>query len=484
MASSKQEDGEVSSSRGGPRSDRPKRRTFTAAYKKRILNEYDGLTGAGERGALLRREGLYHSHIQKWREAQEQGAREALEGRPAGRPAAAETDADNERLRRENERLTAELARTKAALEVGGKSARALGTDLRERGFRQETRQIVDEAFTSLVPLTSVKVACDLLGLSRATMYRRRHPTPSTDIPSRTPAVHPAALDDTERERLLELLNSDRFVDKSAAQVWATLLDEGVYLASVSTMYRLLRARAQTVERRAQATHPARKKPELLATRPNEIWSWDITKLTGPARGVYFDLYVILDIFSRKAIHFEVHPTENGELAKAFLEHAVAANGRVRPIAVHADRGTSMTSQPVAALLAYLNIDQSHSRPHVSNDNPYSEAQFKTLKYCPAFPGRFGSLQDARVFCDVFFAYYNNEHRHSGIALHTPASVHDGTAHEIQARRAQVLDAAYAAHPERFHRRPTPPALPTRAWINQPPAIIETEEALPTNQAA
>ncbi|WP_261568423.1 IS3 family transposase [Frankia gtarii] len=335
-----------------------------------------------------------------------------------------------------------------------------------------------------LVPLTSIKAACDLLGMSRATVYRRRHPAQSTERPPRAPAIHPAALDGTERERLLELLNSDRFVDKSAAQVWATLLDDGVYLASVSTMYRLLRARHQTGERRAQAAHPTRKKPELLATRPNEIWSWDITKLTGPVRGVYFDLYVILDIFSRKAIHFEVHPTENGELAKAFLEHAVTANGGLRPNAVHADRGTSMTSQPVAALLAYLNIDQSHSRPHVSNDNPYSEANFKTLKYCPAFPGRFGSLQDARVFCEVFFSYYNNEHRHSGIALHTPASVHDGTAHEIQARRAQVLDAAYLANPERFHRRPTPPALPTKAWINQPPAIIETEETLPTDQAA
>ena len=294
----------------------------------------------------------------------------------------------------------------------------------------------------------------------------------------RTPAAHPAALDDGERGRILDELNSGRFVDKSAAQVWAVLLDEGVYLGSVSTMYRLLRENDQTRERRAQASHPAKKKPELLATGPNQVWSWDITKLAGPVRGAYFDLYVILDIFSRKAIHFEVHPTENGALAKAFIENAVAANGGVRPDFVHADRGTSMTSQPVAGLLAGLNIEQSHSRPRVSNDNPYSEANFKTLKYCPAFPGRFGSIQDARAFCAIFFDYYNNEHRHSGVGLHTPASVHDGTAYEIRARRAEVLDAAYAAHPERFRRRPAPPKLPAKAWINQPPKTIETEEVL------
>lgn len=344
---------------------------------------------------------------------------------------------------------------------------------------------MIDEAFAGLEPVTSTKTACDLLGVSRATVYRQRRPVPPpVERAPRTPAVHPAALDSRERGRVLETLNDDRFVDKSAAQVWAILLDEGVYLASISTMYRLLRAHDQTRERRAQATHPAKKKPELLATGPNQVWSWDITKLAGPVRGWYFDLYVILDIFSRKVIHFEVHPTETGELAKRFIENAVAANGGVRPRSIHADRGTSMTSQSVAGLLAYLNIDQSHSRPHVSNDNPYSEATFKTLKYCPAFPGRFGSIQDARAFCAVFFSYYNNEHRHSGIGLHTPASVHDGTAYVIQIRRAAVLDAAYAANPERFRRRPTPPKLPTAVWINQPPKMIESEAPPHTDQAA
>jgi putative transposase len=344
---------------------------------------------------------------------------------------------------------------------------------------------VIDDAVAELAPVTSTKTACALLGKSRATLYRRRRPKPAVGRPPRTPAAaHPAALSDAEREQLLAVLDSERFVDKSAAQIWAILLDEGVYLASISTMYRLLREHGQTAERRAQAAHPAKKKPELLATGPSQVWSWDITKLAGPVRGLYFDLYVILDIFSRKVVHFEIHPTENGELAKAFIETAVAANGGVRPDAVHADRGTSMTSQSVAALLAYLGIDQSHSRPHVSNDNPYSEANFKTLKYCPAFPGRFGSIQDTRAFCEVFFAYYNNEHRHSGIGLHTPATVHDGTAHQIRLRRAEVLDAAYAANPERFRRRPAPPALPTTVWINQPPATIETEEAPHANRAA
>ena len=200
----------------------------------------------------------------------------------------------------------------------------------------------------------------------------------------------------------------------------------------------------------------------------DQVWSWDITKLKGPARGIWYLLYVIIDIYSRKAIHWEAWPTENGTLAKEFIEHAIEANGGIAPQAVHADRGTSMTSNTVAGLYARLGIDQSHSRPHVSNDNPYSEAQFKTLKYCPAFPGTFGSLQDARAFCGVFFTYYNHEHRHSGIGLHTPYSVHTGTAAAIQDKRQAVLNAACAANPRRFTRRPRAPKMPVTAWINKP----------------
>jgi putative transposase len=288
-----------------------------------------------------------------------------------------------------------------------------------------------------------------------------------------------------EREQVLAVLDSPRFADKSPGQVWAILLDEGVYLCSQATMYRLLRERGQSGERRAQAVRPATVKPELEADGPNQVWSWDITKLKGPVRGVYYLLYVIIDIFSRKAVHWEIWPTENGTLAKEFLQNAIAANGGIRPGSVHADRGTSMTSNTVTGLLALLGIDQSHSRPHVSNDNPYSEAQFKTLKYCPSFPGRFGSIEDANVFCAQFFTYYNHEHRHSGIGMHTPASVHDGTAAAIQARRVATLHEAFLAHPERFRgRRPYPPPLPTRVWINQPPATLQTENPPQTTQVA
>jgi putative transposase len=252
--------------------------------------------------------------------------------------------------------------------------------------------------------------------------------------------------------------------------VWARLLDDGVYLCSISTMYRLLTIVGENRERRRQRTHPARTKPELIATAPNRVWSWDITKLQGPERGVHYELFVIIDIFSRYVVDWMVAPAETGDLAKEFIEAAIATQGINRgQLAIHADRGTSMTSKPVAQLLVDLGVARSHSRPHVSNDNPYSEANFKTLKYCPAFPGRFGSIHDARAFCTVFFDHYNHVHRHTGIGLHTPASVHYGTADEIRAQRAVTLAAAYDANPARFrHQRPTPPRLPTVAWINEP----------------
>jgi len=325
--------------------------------------------------------------------------------------------------------------------------------------------------------------ACQVLGKSRATLYRQRNPAPPSQAP-REPFHHPAELSEEERARVLEVLDSPRFTDKSPGQVYAILLDEGTYLCSEATMYRLLRERGQSGERRAQATHPAKKKPELMAEAPSQVWSWDITKLKGPARGIYYLLYVILDIFSRKVIGWEIWPTENGTLAKEFITRAIEANGGIAPGAIHADRGTSMTSNTVAGLLAILGIEQSHSRPHVSDDNPYSESQFKTLKYCPAFPGQFGSIEDARVFCTPFFDYYNNHHRHSGIAMHTPASVHDGTAVKIHARRIATLHAAYLARPERFRSRPYPPSLPARAWINQPPPTLQTTTSPQTTEAA
>jgi putative transposase len=326
---------------------------------------------------------------------------------------------------------------------------------------------VIDDHFDDLAEVTCTCRAVQLLGRSRATHYRRQLPVFGPPPPRPAPAN---ALSEPERERILAMLRCEAFCDLAPAQVWARLLDDGVFLCSISTMYRLLAAAGENRERRRQRTHPAKKRPELIARGPNEVWSWDITKLRGPTRGVYYELFVIIDIYSRYVVDWIVAPAETGALAKDFIDRAIATQSIARnQLTLHADRGTSMTSKPVSQLLVDLGVARSHSRPHVSNDNPYSEAAFKTLKYCPAFPSSFGSIQDARAFCETFFAYYNHEHRHSGIGLHTPASVHYGTATEIRAERARTLDAAYAANPARFrHRPPTPPKLPTEAWINDP----------------
>jgi putative transposase len=332
---------------------------------------------------------------------------------------------------------------------------------------------VINPAVEEVAEHLGVAAACALLGRSRASHYRAMNPSPPRPrVPRPTPANK---LTPAERAQVLTVLTSARFADKSVAQVWATLLDEGTYLCSMSTMHRILREHEMAGERRRQATHPARARPELVATGPGQVWSWDITKLRGPDRGVYYDLYVVLDIFSRFVVAWTVAAREDAEVAKNMLEHAMGVHGV--PEAVHADRGTSMTSKPVAQLLVDLGVARSHSRPHVSNDNPYSEAAFKTLKYAPVFPGRFGSLADAGAFAEQFFSYYNHEHRHAGIGLHTPASVHHGTAGQIRAHRQSTLDAAYTTRPERFgHRPPQAPALPSAAWINQPSqeALIQT----------
>ena len=334
---------------------------------------------------------------------------------------------------------------------------------------------MIAECFNAIEPMLGTRAACAAVGRSPATHYRRQAPPKP-----RSAISWPALLNKLSNEemgQILDVLRSPRFVDLSPAQVFHVPLDEGTYLASVSSYYRLLRAAGEVRERRRQATHPPRVRPELVARRPLVVWSWDITKLKGPRRGEYYDLYVVLDIFSRYVVAWCVAPSESGELAKELIADAVVQQ-RVAPgqLTVHADRGSSMTSNPVVELLAFLGIARTHSRPHVSNDNPYSEAQFKTLKYCPAFPERFGCIEDARAFCETFFAYYNHEHRHSGVGYHTPASVHYGTATEVRAQRQVTLDAAYAANPARFrHRHPEPPKLPTVAWINEP-----TEDAAHT----
>jgi putative transposase len=316
--------------------------------------------------------------------------------------------------------------------------------------------------------------ACSALGRSRATHYRRHPVTPPAPRPDPVPhrdRHQPAALSPAERERILKILHSDRFADAAPAQVWATLLDEGTYLCSQRTMYRLLKDKhGHVTDRRNQATHPPKVKPELVAHTPNTVWTWDITKLKGPTKWTYYYLYVVIDIYSRYVVGWMLADRESSELAKTLLTETARKEGVTRDqLTIHADRGSSMASKPVAFLLADLGITKSHSRPRVSNDNPYIESHFKTFKYCPTFPGSFGSLAEARRFCADFFQTYNHHHRHSGIGLMTPAMVHLGQAEQVRAQRATVLDAAHAAHPERFRRgHPKPPDLPTPAWINKP----------------
>jgi len=336
-----------------------------------------------------------------------------------------------------------------------------------------------------LIPTTGEAMACRVLGSTRGALRRQRLRTLVASIMGppapRQPRASPLALSDAERQLVLDTLGSERFADTAPASVHATLLDEGCYLGSVRTMYRLLKAHSACGERRRQRRHTAYAKPELLATGANQVWSWDITKLKGPAKWTYFHLYVILDIFSRYVVGWLIAERECSVLAKQLIEDT-AQRQNIEPgtLSLHADRGSSMRSKPVAGLLIDLDITKSHSRPYTSDDNPYSEAQFKTLKYRPDFPERFGSIEDARAHCQTFFAWYNDEHRHSGIAYMTPHSVHHGLAHELITTRQVALDVAFAAYPNRFKgRRPTPAKLPTAAWINPPPKK-ETEAEIPT----
>jgi len=306
---------------------------------------------------------------------------------------------------------------------------------------------------------------CAALGLSRASLYRRR-----IERPASLPRRSNRALPPEERLAVRDLLNEERFADQSPAEVWATRLDEGHYDCSERTMYRILAEHQEVRERRDQLRHPRYAAPELLATGPNQLWSWDITKLRGPEKGVYFHLYVILDVYSRYVVGWMVAEKESATLAERLIAETCRRQGIERgQLTIHADRGSSMKSKAVALLLVDLGVIRSHSRPHVSDDNPFSEAHFKTLKYRPTFPDRFGSLVDARAFCCSFFAWYNLEHHHSGIALHTPHDVHHGLATACAARRGDVLAAAFLAHPERFpHGLPKPPQLSAAVWINMP----------------
>jgi putative transposase len=329
---------------------------------------------------------------------------------------------------------------------------------------------MIDQAVAELQAVVGVRGGCEAVGEAQARWYRRHRQSPPPKRPEQLSSPQPRALSEVERKELRRVLNCEEFVDEAPATVYAKLLDQGVYLASVPTMYRVLRDHDEVHERRRQATHPAAMKPELLATKPNEVYSWDITKLLGPVKWTYYYLYVLIDIFSRYVPGWMLAHAENAHLAKALLADTAAKQG-ITPgqLTIHADRGSPMTAKPVAFLLANLGVTKSHSRPHCSNDNPYSESQFRTMKYRLTFPDRFGSFQDAHAFCGRFFRWYNDEHRHSGIGFHTPADVHYGRAELVRARRADVLTAAYTQHPERFVRKPPqPPALPTAVWINEP----------------
>jgi len=331
------------------------------------------------------------------------------------------------------------------------------------------------DAVLLLSVTVGIESACDALGVARASFYRQRPvlgPTLSAHPPA-PPVARPTparALDAEEIQAVRAVLNSQRFQDCSPAAIHATLLDEGQYLCSAQTMYRVLEQDGATRERRDQLTHPQYHKPELLASAPNQLWSWDITKLRGPAKWTYFYLYVILDVFSRYVVGWMVAPRESAELAKKLIEESCEKQN-IQPshLTLHADRGSAMRSKPVALLLADLSVTKTHSRPYTSNDNPYSESQFRTMKYRPEFPDRFGCIQDSRAFCQTFFPWYNDEHRHSGIGMMSPSMVHHGAAVSIRENRQLVLDAAYRHHPERFVRRPpSPPQLPKEVWINKP----------------
>jgi len=345
------------------------------------------------------------------------------------------------------------------------------------------------QTIAEVSPQLGIAPTCAALNFPRASYYRALSPKSkmgggpiSTRVERIDPGANqsvvfsPRALQPEERRAVLDVLHEARFADLAPSEVYATLLDEGRYLCSERTMYRILAENHEVRERRAQLRHPHYAAPELLATRPNQLWSWDITKLLGPTKWSYFHLYVILDVFSRYVVGWMVADRESATLAERLIAETCARQKIERDqLTLHADRGSSMKSKPVALLLADLGVTKTHSRPHVSNDNPFSESHFKTLKYRPDFPERFGSPQDARHHCADFFPWYNCEHHHVGLGLLTPHDVHYGLAASRHAERALVLAAAQARHPERFPRgTPRPPPLPTEVWINKPTPPKET----------
>ncbi|WP_405485256.1 IS3 family transposase [Nocardia sp. NBC_00511] len=468
-----------------PRSGGGKRRSFTPAQKLAHLVAYDRACEDGTGGgAYLRSVGLYSSSIVEWRKQRDAGV---LQGKSPGEKVGKLTpeQAEIARLKRENDRLNKRLTTTEAALDIMGKAHALLQTISESGGARAATEQTLSYTYTTLADSgVTTRRASDLTGLVRGTVFRRATAAAGPAVAVTVAPAEPSnKLTDLERRRILEVLNSDEFVDSAPLQVYARLLDEGTYLCSVSTMYRVLAENRQVKERRRLARHPAKACPELVATAPRQVYSWDITKLAGPVKGTYYDAYMMIDIYSRYIVGIHVHTHESGLLAKELMLQIFAVHGI--PQVVHADRGTSMTSKTVAALLADLEVTRSHSRPRVSNDNPFSESLFKTLKYGPEFPERFGSLWEARQFMSEFEQWYNHEHRHTGLGLHTPADVHFGLAAAKAADRRDVLAAARARHPHRFATTTAPKILdlPDTVWIN-PPTEKPTTSQEPATTAA
>jgi len=336
----------------------------------------------------------------------------------------------------------------------------------------------------------SVKQTCNALGVSRATYYRRKkqleNPSDQEVPAEETRRPHPRRLSPEEEQRVLDIFDEEENADRSPYQVFASLLNLGIYLCSIRTMYRLLKREEAVAERRNQRRHPSHPKPQLVATAPNQVWTWDITKIPGPRKGVFYCLYVMLDLFSRYVVSWTLNVGESTGVAKTLINHAYATQG-IEPgqITIHADRGSPMTSSGLYTLFETLGVKGSHSRPRVSNDNPYSESHFKTLKYHHTYPKRFETLQQAESYFDEFFSWYNHEHHHSGIGLFTPAQVHSGEYVAIQSVRQAAMDKAYAENAVRFVKGPPKaPSVPESAAINPEPLLLVSEDAQTPSQGA
>lgn len=457
--------------------EKAKRRQFSAEYKQRILEEADRCTKPGELGALLRREGLYSSLLSIWRKQRDRGALNGLTVKKRGRKRKHRLQIEIDELRREKERLKKKLETAELVIDFQKKTLRHAG-DSAGRDAEQRARVTM---VRELSRLTGIRRACETLAVPRVSYYREQNPKESSAASSRRSSFR--RIPDAKRSEVIEIMNSEEFQDLAPPQIYTILLERGDYHCSERSMYRILAENRQARERRNQRRHPEYQKPELLATRPDQIWTWDITKLKSTQKWVYFYLYVMIDIFSRYVVGWLLAHSEQSDLAARLIRETTSKQ-QVEPdqLVIHADRGPSMTSKTVAQLLEDLRVERSHSRPYHSEDNPFSESQFKTMKYRPVFPDRFASFNSAHDFCRHYFPWYNHEHRHSGIAMLTPASVHCGQTSEILAQRDQTLQKAYRQHPERFVNGPPKTAsIPDAVWLNPPVDRGDGKEVLVTH---